>query len=98
MRFELSLLAAVLPLALGAPILAPRAGQAIPGKWIVKMKSEALQDIVEEALAFLDKEPAHKYSFGKYKGFAAEMKDDIVKLIANLPGVCRHLWPRRNTC
>jgi hypothetical protein len=91
MRSEL-ILAALLPLALSAPVIRPRAGQAIPGKYIVKMKNDALEDIVEQALKFLSKSPDHVYGFGKYKGFAAEMADDIVELLSNFPGVCfRHI-------
>jgi subtilisin family serine protease len=85
MRFELLL--TLLPLALGAPVITPRAGQVIPGKYIVKMKNGAVQDIVDEALKALAKEPEHVYGFGAYKGFAAEMADDIVDLISALPDV-----------
>ncbi|ORY04114.1 subtilisin-like serine protease-like protein PR1A [Clohesyomyces aquaticus] len=85
MRF--SLLLAVLPLAIAAPVITPRAGQVIPGKYIIKMKNEAAQELLEAALAFLDKSPEHVYGFGKYKGFAAEMSDAIVKLVAALPSV-----------
>ena len=88
MRLEL-ILATILPLALAAPVLKPRAGHAIPGKYIVKMKNDALQDVVEEALKFLSKGPDHVYGFGKYKGFSAEIADDIVDLLSNLPFVCR---------
>jgi hypothetical protein len=86
MRYA-ALIAAILPLAFGAPVIYPRAGQAVPGKWIVKMNNDVLDDIVEEALKFLTKEPEHVYGFGKYKGFAAEISDDIVELLSNLPGV-----------
>lgn len=85
MRFQLLL--ALLPLALGAPVITPRAGQVIPGKYIVKLKNDALQDIVDEALKLLTKDPDHVYGFGNYKGFAAEMADDIVELVSALPGV-----------
>lgn len=86
MRYA-ALIAAILPLAFGAPVLYPRAGQAVPGKWIVKMNNDVLDDIVEEALKLLTKDPEHVYGFGKYKGFAAEISDDIVELLSKLPGV-----------
>lgn len=86
MRFEL-VLAAALPLALAAPVITPRAGQVIPGKYIVKFKNDALQDVVEGALALLKKSPDHVYSFGKYKGIAGEISDSVVELLAALPGV-----------
>lgn len=83
-----AILAAILPLAYGAPVLYPRAGQAVPGKWIVKMNNDVLDDVVQEALKFLSKGPEHVYGFGKYKGFAAEISDDIVQILSKLPGVC----------
>ena len=92
------LLAAALPLALAAPaavtndapIIAAREGFAIPGKYIVKMKNDAAQEIIEKAIAILSKEPQHRYGFGNFKGFAAEIRDDIVEILKKLPGV-RHL-------
>jgi hypothetical protein len=86
MRFELAVLATV-PLALAAPVITPRAGTVIPGKYIVKFKSDAIQDVVGNAIKLLQKSPDHVYGFGKYKGLAAEMSDEIVELIAALPGV-----------
>lgn len=87
------LLASVLSLAYAAPVtndapvIAARAGHAIPGKYIVKMKNDAVSDIINKALAFLDKDPDHVYEFGNYKGFAGELSDNIVKLLQKLPGV-----------
>jgi subtilisin family serine protease len=51
------------------------------------MKNNAVEDIVQKALAFLKKDPQHVYGFGKYRGFSAELSDDIVKLLQKLPGV-----------
>jgi len=86
---KLSVFLALLPLALAAPapIILPRAGSPIPGKYIVKMKNENLQNLINTALKLLRKDPAHVYGFGNFGGFAAEMADDIVDLIRNLPGV-----------
>lgn len=86
---RLSLLLAVLPVVLAAPVINPRAGTIIPGKYIVKMKNDALQEALQGALDLLEKTPHHTYSFGSYKGFAAEMTDAIVALVSKLPGVCR---------
>lgn len=85
MRFEILL--ALLPLALGAPVVTPRAGQIIPGKYIVKFKDAEVTTAVESAIGLLEKAPAHVYGFGKFKGFAAEMNDAMVKKIAALPNV-----------
>ncbi|KAF2203614.1 subtilisin-like serine protease-like protein PR1A [Delitschia confertaspora ATCC 74209] len=87
MKLTLQLLLAVLPLALGAPVITPRAGTVIPGKYIVKMKNEVAQDILEHAISLLQKQPEHIYGFGSYKGFAGELSDAVVKIISALPGV-----------
>lgn len=86
---QLSVLLALLPLALAAPapMIIPRAGSPIPGRYIVKMKNENLQNLINTALAILQKDPVHTYGFGNFGGFAADMADDIVDLIRNLPGV-----------
>lgn len=68
-------------------MIVPRAGSPIPGRYIVKMKNENLQNLIDAALKLLKKDPAHIYGFGKFGGFAADMADDIVDLIRNLPGV-----------
>jgi hypothetical protein len=84
-----SMILALLPLALAAPapMLVPRAGTPIPGRYIVKMKNQNLEQIINAALKLLNKDPAHVYGFGNFGGFAADMADDIVELIRNLPGV-----------
>ncbi|OCK80105.1 subtilisin-like serine protease-like protein PR1A [Lepidopterella palustris CBS 459.81] len=84
---RLILLLPVLPLAFAAPILTPRAGQVIPGKYIIKMKSDAAQELLDEALSFLECEADHVYGFGDFKGFAGQLSDSLVQLIAALPGV-----------
>lgn len=86
---KLSLLLALLPLALAAPapMIVPRAGSPIPGKYIVKVQNKDVQALIDAALKFLSKQPEHVYTFGGFGGFAAEMADDIVDLIRNLPGV-----------
>jgi len=86
---KLSVLLALLPLALAAPapLVVPRAGSPIPGRYIVKMKNQDLQNLINTALKLLNKDPAHVYGFGNFGGFAADMADDIVERIRNLPGV-----------
>jgi hypothetical protein len=86
---KLSVLLALLPLALAAPapMIVPRAGSPIPGRYIVKMKNQDMQNLINTALKLLTKDPAHVYGFGGFGGFAADMADDIVELIRNLPGV-----------
>ncbi|KAJ8118782.1 hypothetical protein OPT61_g311 [Boeremia exigua] len=87
---QLSLLLSLLPvlaLAAPAPVIQPRAGTPIPGRYIVRLKNQGLQLILESALKLLKKEPAHVYKFGNFGGFAAELSDDVVQLLQNLPGV-----------
>jgi hypothetical protein len=86
---KLSVLLALLPLALAAPapMIVPRAGSPIPGRYIVKMQNQNFQELIDAALKLLRKDPAHVYGFGGFGGFAADMADDIVDLIRNLPGV-----------
>jgi hypothetical protein len=86
---KLSVLLALLPLALAAPapIILPRAGSPIPGRYIVKLQNQDLENLINTALKLLRKDPAHTYKFGGFGGFAADMADDIVELIRNLPGV-----------
>ena len=86
---KLSLLVSLLPvaLALPAPVIVPRAGTPIPGRYIVKMKNQNLETLINNALRVLRKDPAHVYNFGGFGGFSAEMADDIVDLLRNLPGV-----------
>jgi hypothetical protein len=88
---KLSLLLSLLPLVLAAPapMVLPRAGSPIPGRYIVKMKNQDLQQLIETALKLLKKDPAHVYGFGNFGGFAADMADDMVELMRNLPGVSK---------
>ena len=84
---RLELLLALLPLVLGAPVIYPRAGQAIPGQYIVKFKNDAVESAVETAISHLTKGTKHKYSIAGFKGFSAEINDDVLKILQALPGV-----------
>lgn len=87
---KLSLLLSSLPalaLAAPAPVLQPRAGTIIPGRYIVKLKNDDLQNVFDAALKILQKDPAHVYNFGDFNGFAADMSDSIVAIMRNFPGV-----------
>lgn len=86
---QLSLLLALLPavLALPAPVIVPRAGTPIPGRYIVKVKNENVENLINNALKLLTKDPQHVYKFGGFGGFSADITDDIVNRLRNLPGV-----------
>lgn len=87
MRFDFITLA-FLPVVLGAPVLTPRAGQVIPGRYIVKFKeSDFTTSAIDSALALLPAAPAHTYTLKNFKGFAGELSDELVKTISALPNV-----------
>jgi subtilisin family serine protease len=81
---QLSLFLALLPLAFGAPIITPRAGQVIPGKYIIKLKSDVATAVADKVHDLLEKEPEHTWDFGGFSGFGVEVSDKIIKLIADL--------------
>lgn len=88
MQLTLQLLLAALPLtAFAAPIITPRAGVIIPGKYIIKLKSDAAQDLLEGALKLLKNGPDDVFSFGKFKGFSASLSDDLVEILSKFAGV-----------
>jgi len=86
MRFSLLALLPV-ALALPAPIIFPRAGAAIPGRYIIKIQNQDVDNLIKAALKLLKKDPAHVYKFNGFAGFAADMDDAVVNLIRNMPGV-----------
>jgi len=90
---QLTLITALLPLAMAlpAPVIVPREGAPIPGKYIVKMKTnlrtDNLDNLINAALKVVKKDPAHVYKFAGFGGFSAEMADDIVDTVRNMEGV-----------
>ncbi|KAL2152769.1 hypothetical protein VTH82DRAFT_5954 [Thermothelomyces myriococcoides] len=95
MHFSAALLA-LLPVALAAPagevldkrapLLAARSGQHIPGKYIIKLRENAADDILEKAIGKLRSKADHVYR-GKFKGFAAHVDEDILDALRLLPEV-----------
>lgn len=98
MHFSAALLA-LLPVALAAPagevldkrapLLAARSGQHIPGKYIIKLRENAADDILEKAIGKLRSKADHVYR-GKFKGFAAHVDEDILDALRLLPEVSSH--------
>lgn len=87
MRLDFITLAA-LPLVLGAPVVTPRSGQIIPGRYIVKFKdNDFTASVINSVLALLPAAPAHTYTLNTFKGFAGELSDELVKVISALPNV-----------
>jgi hypothetical protein len=93
MRLQFLTLAA-LPIVLGAPVITPLSGQVIPGRYIVKFKnSDLVTTVINSVLALLPAPPAHTYSLTNFKGFAGELSDELVKIIAALPNVNIFFFP-----
>jgi len=84
----LSLLALVpLILAAPAPILKPRAGQAIPGKYIVVMKPDAKQAALTTLLDLIDGTPDHVFDLAKFKGVSGTFGTALLTVIKNMAAV-----------
>ena len=83
-----SLILALLPYALAAPLITPRGTALIPGKYIVKLKAEASKENLEEAKALLTSAPDHEYEFGDFSGFAGSISPSTVSKLQALDAVC----------
>lgn len=80
--------AALLPLALAAPVIQPRAAQLIPGNYIVKLKDGATERHLQNAIKQLDSAKAkHVYRAGRFKGFAARLSPQVLDAVSQLPEV-----------
>jgi len=89
---KLATILAIFPMAFAAPApapaLAPRDGDVIPGKYIIKFRNILGVDfdtLIQPALELLKKDPIHLYNFSGFAGFSAEISDDIVSLLRLLP-------------
>jgi len=95
---KLATILAIFPMAFAAPApapaLAPRDGDVIPGKYIIKFRNILGVDfdtLIQPALELLKKDPIHLYNFSGFAGFSAEISDDIVSLLRLLP-IVRFSW------
>ncbi|KAF2001931.1 subtilisin-like serine protease-like protein PR1A [Amniculicola lignicola CBS 123094] len=82
-----SLLLALLPSALAAPLIIPRGSALVPGKYIVKFKSDASESNLEEAKALLAHTPDHDYDFGAFKGFSGSVSSKTISKLQALDAV-----------
>lgn len=86
--------AALLPLALAAaPVIQPRGAELIPGNYIVKLKEDASENKLQNAIKQLST-PAnlkHIYRIGKFKGFAAKLSPQVLEVVRKLPEVYYHI-------
>jgi subtilisin family serine protease len=97
MHFSVALLA-LLPTALAAPtaepiqkrapIIAARAGQVVPNKYLIKLRDGVSDDALEAAIGKLGESKAdHIYRGKKFKGFAGKLEADLLDAIRLLPEV-----------
>jgi len=78
-------LASLLPLALAAPVIQPRAAQLIPGSYIVKLKDGSSDATLLNTIKGI--RPNHIYRNSKFKGFAADLSSSTLKAVQDLPEV-----------
>lgn len=93
----LALLPAVLaapaaePLDKRAPVIAASAGQVVPGKYIIKLRDDADDDVLDRAVGRLGKsgksKAEHIYRGGKFKGFAGKIDASTLEELRTLPEV-----------
>jgi len=80
--------AALLPLALAAPVIQPRGLQIIPGNYIVKLKDGSTENTLLNAIKQLKSSPTkHVYRAGHFKGFAAKLSPQVLEAVSKLPEV-----------
>ncbi|KAF2739732.1 subtilisin-like serine protease-like protein PR1A [Polyplosphaeria fusca] len=82
-----SLLLALLPYALGAPLITPRGSALVPGKYIVKFNAGVAKEKIDEAKALLANSPDHEYDFGGFTGFAGSISSTTVSKLQALDAV-----------
>jgi subtilisin family serine protease len=90
-------LLALLPLAIAAPfqnakrdrpapVVVPRGGNAIDGKYIVRMKADAISASVESAISSIKADADYTYSTG-FNGFAASIEAEELEKLRDDPNV-----------
>ncbi|KAF2800149.1 serine protease [Melanomma pulvis-pyrius CBS 109.77] len=82
-----SFLLALLPYVLAAPLITPRGVALVPGKFIVKMKTEASKENLEEAKALLANAPDHEFDFGGFNGFSGSISPSTISKLQALDAV-----------
>ena len=70
-----------------APVIVPTEGAIIPGKYVVKLKSAP--GIHLSAISLLENLPIHVYDFGNFRGFAADIRPEVVDRLKRNPDVCQ---------
>ncbi|KAJ3558061.1 hypothetical protein NPX13_g9799 [Xylaria arbuscula] len=90
-----ALVVAALPLAMAAPskraspapLLKPRSGDIIEGKYIVKMKSGSDFEVLEAHKSLVSSKVDYTYNSHKFAGFAVSMTEEEVTALQDMPDV-----------
>jgi hypothetical protein len=94
MHFLAALSLVPLVLAAPAPVIQPRAGQIIPGKYIVKLKAGASDATLKSVMSKLGSSSAtNVYTSSGFKGFASKLDSATLATIQSLPEVSIKLTP-----
>ncbi|KAK1765483.1 subtilisin-like protein [Phialemonium atrogriseum] len=81
-------LAAPAPASRSAPVIQPRGGQVVPGKYIVKLRDGASDSALNAAVSKLGSTKAdHVYKGAHFKGFASKIDAKTLETIQNIPEV-----------
>lgn len=82
-----SVLSTPVPVPEPAPLLEPRQGKTIPGKYIVKMRDAGALNTLTAAIKLSDSRPDHVYRIDKFQGFAATLNASQITTLRLLPTV-----------
>lgn len=69
-----------------APVIIPRGGNHIDGKYIIRMKSDSATTAVESAISAIKADADYTYTLG-FSGFAATLDDDELEKMQTDPNV-----------
>lgn len=95
---KVSLLLAVLPLAIArpstlrrraepAPIIRPTGVEVVPNKYIVVLKSDGGDIDIQRSVSALNAVPEFIYNAGSFQGFSIELDDDTLAIAQDDPTV-----------
>lgn len=77
-----------------APVLIPRSGRAIAGKYIVRMRDGTFSTAVSSAIQAIKADADHTFHRG-FNGFSASLEDDELENLRHDPNVSSRCRPRQ---
>lgn len=80
-------LAVPAPVTKRAPVLQPRGGQIIPGKYIVKLQDDVADGTLDTVMSKLGSNRADHIYKGRFKGFASKIDAAVLDILRNIPEV-----------